>query len=120
MVAGAAVGKNLYELWDQEIAGKLLPRIPDETLFNLPRTVENFKLPGKEGVFEARLFPLSKLEALIIVRDITEQARLENQMKSDFVNWASHELRTPLTAAILMTELLRQKCTSEETEEYSD
>lgn len=117
MVAGAAVGKNLYELWDQEIAGKLLPRIPDETLFNLPRTVENFKLPGKEGVFEARLFPLSKLEALIIVRDITEQARL-NQMKSDFVNWASHELRTPLTAAILMTELLRQKCTSEETEEY--
>ncbi|MBK9778805.1 MAG: PAS domain S-box protein [Anaerolineales bacterium] len=117
MVAGAAVGKNLYELWDQEIAGKLLPRIPDETLFNLPRTVENFKLPGKEGVFEARLFPLSKLEALIIVRDITEQARL-NQMKSDFVNWASHELRTPLTAAILMTELLRQKCTPEETEEY--
>ena len=113
----SAIGKNLYELWNDDIAGKLLPRLPDETLFNLPRTVENFKLPGKLGSFEARLFPLSKLEALIIVRDITEQARL-NQMKSDFINWASHELRTPLTSAILMTELLRQECTPEEAEEY--
>jgi len=112
-----AIGRNLHELWGGEIAGKLLPRIPDETLFIQPRTVENFNLPGHEGVFEARLFPLSKLEALILVRDITEQARL-NQMKSDFINWASHELRTPLTSAILMTELLRQGCTPEETEEY--
>lgn len=112
-----AIGRNLYELWNDEIAGKLLPRIPDESLFTLPRNVENFKLPGKAGTFEARLFPLSKLEALVIVRDITEQARL-NQMKSDFINWASHELRTPLTSAILMAELLRQDCTPEEEEEY--
>lgn len=114
---GSVIGRNLNELWNQEIAGKLLPRIPDEMLFTLPRTVENFKLPGKSGTFEARLFPISKLEALIIVRDITEQARL-NQMKSDFINWASHELRTPLTSAILMAELLKQDCTPEETEEY--
>ncbi|GAB4499814.1 MAG: hypothetical protein OHK003_17250 [Anaerolineales bacterium] len=114
---GSVIGGNLNELWNQEIAGKLLPRIPDEMLFTLPRTVENFKLPGKSGTFEARLFPISKLEALIIVRDITEQARL-NQMKSDFINWASHELRTPLTSAILMAELLKQDCTPEEREEY--
>lgn len=114
---GSVIGRNLNELWSPEIAGKLLPRIPDEMLFTLPRTVENFKLPDKAGTFEARLFPISKLEALIIVRDITEQARL-NQMKSDFINWASHELRTPLTSAILMAELLRQDCTPEETEEY--
>ncbi|MBI2332317.1 MAG: PAS domain-containing protein, partial [Chloroflexi bacterium] len=113
----SAIGRNLHELWNDEIAGKLLPRIPDETLFTLPRTVENFRLPGRAGAFEARLFPLSKLEALVIVRDITEQARL-NQMKSDFINWASHELRTPLTSAILMAELLRQDCTPEEMDEY--
>lgn len=112
-----AIGRNLHELWNDEIANKLLPRIPDETLFTLPRTVENFKLSGKNGTFEARLFPISKLEALLIVRDITEQAKL-NQMKSDFVNWASHELRTPLTSAILMTELLQQDCTVEEASEY--
>ncbi|NWF63808.1 MAG: PAS domain S-box protein [Chloroflexi bacterium] len=114
---GAVIGRNLHDLWSQEVAGKLLPRIPDETLFSHPRTLENFKIPGRTGSFEARLFPLSKLEALIIVRDVTEQARL-NQMKSDFINWASHELRTPLTSAILMTELLRQGCTPEEEEEY--
>lgn len=114
---GSVIGRNLHEIWDDENAGKLLPKIPDETLFTRPRTVENFTLPGREGVFEARLFPLSKLEALILVRDITEQARL-NQMKSDFINWASHELRTPLTSSILMAELLRQGCTPEETDEY--
>ena len=114
---GTAIGRNLHELWSDEVIGKLLPRIPNETLFTLPRTVENFNISGRAGTFEARLFPLSKLEALIIVRDITEQARL-NQMKSDFINWASHELRTPLTSAILMTELLLQGCPPEEANEY--
>lgn len=112
-----AVGRNLNELWNEEIAGKLLPRIPTETLFVHPKIVENFDLPGREGTFEARLFPISKLEALVIVRDVTEQARL-GQMKSDFINWASHELRTPLTSAILMTDLLKMECTPEERQEY--
>ncbi len=115
--AGAVIGGSLHELWNSEVAEKLLPRIPAESFFSTPRTVENFKLTGQAGTFEARLFPLSKLEALILVRDVTEQARL-SQMKSDFVNWASHELRTPLTSAILMAELLRQDCTPEEEEQY--
>ena len=115
--AANVIGRNLYELWNKDVVEKLLPQFPNETLFALPRAVENFKLPDKEGIFEARLFPISKLEALIIVRDITEQVRL-NQMKSDFINWASHELRTPLTSAILMAELLRQDCTPEEADEY--
>jgi len=54
---------------------------------------------------------------LIIMRDITEQARLD-QMKSDFINRASHELRTPLASAILMVELMKQGGTPEEMEEY--
>lgn len=111
------IGRNLYDLWGDEVTGKLLPKIPNETLFSQPRTVGNFALAGHDGTFEARLFPLSKLEALILVRDITEQARL-SQMKSDFINWASHELRTPITSAILMTDLLRMGCTPEESDEY--
>jgi signal transduction histidine kinase len=79
--------------------------------------VSGFNLPNHEQTFEARLHPISEDEALIIVRDITEQARLD-QMKSDFINRASHELRTPLTSAILMTELLQQGGTKEETDEY--
>ena len=57
--------------------------------------------------YEARLYPISSSEALIVIRDITEQAKL-NEMKSDFINRASHELRTPLTSAILMTELIQE------------
>jgi two-component system phosphate regulon sensor histidine kinase PhoR len=57
------------------------------------------------------------MEALIVIRDITEQAKL-NEMKSDFINRASHELRTPLTTAMLMTELIQEGGTPEELEEY--
>jgi two-component system phosphate regulon sensor histidine kinase PhoR len=57
------------------------------------------------------------MEALIVIRDITEQAKL-NEMKSDFINRASHELRTPLTSAILMTELIQEGGTQEELDEY--
>jgi two-component system, OmpR family, phosphate regulon sensor histidine kinase PhoR len=56
-------------------------------------------------------------EALIVIRDITDQAML-NEMKSDFINRASHELRTPLTSAILMTELIQEGGTPEEVDEY--
>ena len=67
--------------------------------------------------YEARLYPISSSEALVVIRDITEQAKL-NEMKSDFINRASHELRTPLTSAILMTELIQEGGTPEELDEY--
>ena len=67
--------------------------------------------------FEARLYPISSIEALIVIRDITEQAKL-NEMKSDFINRASHELRTPLTSAMLMTELIQDGGTKDELDEY--
>jgi signal transduction histidine kinase len=79
--------------------------------------VYGFGLPALEQVFEARLHPISPEEALIVVRDITEQARLD-EMKSDFINRASHELRTPLTSAMLMAELLQHDGTEEEKAEY--
>ncbi|MBL8063759.1 MAG: PAS domain S-box protein [Anaerolineales bacterium] len=115
----SVIGKNLHTLWNDEVAAMLLPGDAENAFFTSPCTVENFRLAHQDNIFEARLFPLSKMEALIIVRDITEQARL-NQMKSDFINRASHELRTPLTASILMTELLRQGGPPEEMQQYID
>lgn len=115
----SVIGKTLGTLWNEEVAEMLLPGSAEDSFFTEPRIVESFRLPHQENIFEARLFPLSKMEALIIVRDVTEQARL-NQMKSDFINRASHELRTPLTASILMTELLRQGGTPEEMAQYID
>ncbi|MGA7605085.1 MAG: ATP-binding protein, partial [Anaerolineales bacterium] len=67
--------------------------------------------------YEARLYPISSGEALIVIRDITERVQLD-QMKSDFINRASHELRTPVTSAILMAELIQEGGTQEELDEY--
>ena len=89
----------------------------NEEAFVSPYYLDEFQLPYSNHTYEARLYPLSTNEALIVIRDITEQAKL-NEMKSDFINRASHELRTPLTAAILMTELIQEGGTPEELNEY--
>ena len=65
----------------------------------------------------SRLYPIDNDEALIVVRDVTELAVL-NEMKSDFINRASHELRTPITTVMLMAELIQEGGTPEELEEY--
>lgn len=113
----SVIGMKLSEIWPVEVVNMIIaPEVQDA--FVASHWVYGFSLPNHEQVFEARLHPISLEEALIIVRDISEQARLD-QMKSDFINRASHELRTPLTAAILMAELLQHGGTPEEMAEYS-
>ncbi len=112
----SVIGVNLYELWPSDVVSMIIePEMQDS--FVASHWVYGFSLPQHEQVFEARLHPISPEEALIVVRDITEQARLD-QMKSDFINRASHELRTPLTSAMLMAELLQHGGTEEEKSEY--
>jgi len=110
------LGRKLQDLWPIDVV-KLIFDTDDQEAFVSSTWAYGFNLPNHEQTFEARLHPISDGEALIIVRDITEQARLD-QMKSDFINRASHELRTPLTSAILMTELLQEGGTKEEMDEY--
>jgi PAS domain S-box-containing protein len=110
------IGMKLSELWPADVVSMILETESQGT-FVASHWVYGFTLPSHEQVFEARLHPISAEEALIIVRDISEQARL-NQMKSDFINRASHELRTPLTSALMMTELLQLGGTQEEMAEY--
>jgi len=110
------IGRKLQEVWPPEVV-KMIIETEMQDAFVSSHWVSGFNLPGHEQTFEARLHPISPEEALVVVRDITEQARLD-QMKSDFINRASHELRTPLTAAIMMVELLQQGGTKEETDEY--
>jgi PAS domain S-box-containing protein len=109
-------GKMFAQIWPAEIVKKIIGDM-DRGSFVLPRHVDEFRLPYSNHTYEARLYPISPMEALIVIRDITEQARL-NEMKSDFINRASHELRTPLTTAMLMTELIQEGGTSEELDEY--
>src|SRR6185503_12839195 len=82
-----------------------------------PSCLDEFQLPYSNHTYEARPYPLGTSEALIVIRDITEQARLD-EMKSDFINRASHELRTPLTSAILMTDLIQGGGSQEELNDY--
>ena len=116
MPSESVIGMKLSELWPVEVV-KMILETETQGAFVASHWVYGFSLPHHEQVFEARLHPISPEEALIIVRDISEQARLD-QMKSDFINRASHELRTPLTSAILMTELLQLGGTQEEMAEY--
>jgi PAS domain S-box-containing protein len=109
-------GKKLSQIWPAEIVARIIGAMNEES-FVSRCYLDEFQLPYSNHTYEARLYPLSTNEALIVIRDITEQARL-NEMKSDFINRASHELRTPLTSAILMTELIQEGGTTEELNEY--
>ena len=109
-------GKKLSQTWPEEIVNQITGEENDGT-FSASHFVEEFRLPYSNGAYESRLYPISIDEALIVIRDITEQAKL-NEMKSDFINRASHELRTPLTSAMLMTELIQEGGTPEELDEY--
>ncbi len=115
-VRESVIGRKLGELWPEDVV-KMIMGTDEQGAFLSSQWVYGFNLPNHEQTFEARLHPISAEEALIIVRDITEQARLD-QMKSDFINRASHELRTPLTSAILMVELMKQGGTNEEMDDY--
>lgn len=109
-------GKKFAQVWPAEIVGRIIGEA-NEHSFVSPCHVDEFRLPYSNHAYEAGLYPIGTSEALIVIRDITEQAKL-NEMKSDFINRASHELRTPLTSAILMTELIQEGGTPEELDEY--
>jgi two-component system phosphate regulon sensor histidine kinase PhoR len=109
------LGRHLLNLLPKDLISKLITE--DQLSFITQQKPESFTVPKVSATFEAELHPISGQEALVIIRDITERALLD-QMKSDFINRASHELRTPLTSAILMVDLIQQGGTPEELDEY--
>ena len=110
-----AYGRKLDKTFPEEIASRIIGEENRET-FVSPQIVDEFRLPYAKGTYEARLYPIYTGEALIVIRDVTEQVKL-NEMKSDFINRASHELRTPLTSAMLMIDLIQEGGPPEEIEE---
>ena len=109
-------GRKLSALWPPELVEKIIGQANADG-FVQSHWLEGFRLPYSKAAYESRLHPINTKEALILVRDVTEQEKL-NELKSDFINRASHELRTPLTSAILMTELIQSGGTPEELQEY--
>jgi len=109
-------GKKLSEIWPEETVERIMGKT-DSQGFASSHLVSEFTLPFSASNYEARLLPISATEALIVIRDVTDRARLD-RMKSDFINRASHELRTPLTTAILMTELIQDGGAQEDVDQY--
>ena len=112
----AVAGKLLSEIWPEDVAGQIMGSNAGAA-FTEPHYLKEFRLPFSTQIYEARFAPIGSSEALLVVRDITEQAKL-NEMKSDFINRASHELRMPLTNAILMVNLIQEGGSPAELQEY--
>ena len=109
-------GRKLKNTFPEKLVSRIIGE-ENQDAFVSPHKVDKFRLPYANGVYEAQLSPICSDEALIVIRDVTDQVKL-NEMKSDFINRASHELRTPLTAAMLMVELIQDGGTPEELETY--
>ena len=62
-------------------------------------------LQGQERLVAARVTRLTERFFLLILRDISEQERLE-AMRQDFIANTSHELKTPVGAIMLLSEAI--------------
>ena len=120
--------RNIKELFPQSIAKRIAPLIS--------LCLENQKLSSLEysqdnQCFEVRLKALSEDEVLLVIRDISQQKRLEIKLrearivaekatkaKSSFLANMSHEIRTPMNGVMGMLQLLMSSDVNEQQQEH--
>ncbi|MEI7891766.1 MAG: PAS domain S-box protein [Myxococcales bacterium] len=120
------LGKRMQDVLPQSVAddfGRAIARVAGgERMVDM-----EYDLPFPDGVrtFEARMQPLGVAQAVLVVRDITERHRFEqdlarardsaeatNRAQRAFLANMSHEIRTPMNAIIGLTHLVRSELTS--------
>ncbi len=112
------LGRSIYELVGDNLATRLHVLLGEPLPREQVESIEiEFKVKDSLHLFEIRFKHFGKNEVVAIVRDISVQSRLE-QMKTDFINRARHELRTPITTMLLMVNLLDEKMSAENSDEY--
>lgn len=113
-IFGNRVGKKCYEMFAER--NNPCNPCPVDTIVNKGMDIFRYTTAGRDGGFyEIVASPLhhpdGSLSVIEIVRDITEQQKLD-QMKTDFIHVVAHEMRTPLAAVIGFNDLLSFQSTN--------
>jgi PAS domain S-box-containing protein len=116
------LGRTIAETLPSDVADAVSAAISRVVNSGGTETIEySLDVVGGHADFEARLVASGPDEVVAIVRNVTERARADaelraakdaaekaSQLKSAFLSTMSHELRTPLTAIAGYTELLQR------------
>lgn len=103
-VPGAGLGMLTGEVLDgAELRALVRSARATEAVSSATMRIKRPGIGGDERLVAARASVLGPRLALLVVRDITEQERLE-EMRRDFVANTSHELKTPVGAVSLLAE----------------
>ncbi|GHN00568.1 hypothetical protein WSM22_20570 [Cytophagales bacterium WSM2-2] len=113
--ADQIIGKNLRDLFDQEIVEGALQCI-NEALEKRTETSFEYSLNLNNSLhfFEARMVPVQNLEVISFIRDVTDRHLLQvqnnelikiNSELDSFVYHASHDLRAPLSSILGLVEI---------------
>lgn len=100
------VGGSVYDTLPPAMAHQRMAYV-EKAIETEERQVYEYEImiDGKLRCEEARIVAINDDEALIVVRDITENKHLE-RLKAEFISVVSHELRTPLTSMQVALGLL--------------
>jgi PAS domain S-box-containing protein len=133
----AFLGRNMREVLPAEVIERFVPRF-EETLRTgrVQRVQYSMTVDGEERFFEARTVGIEDGNVLTIVRNVTDVARADreirnalererelSELKTRFVSAVSHEFRTPLAAILSSAELIERmgaKLTEERKRRYVD
>jgi PAS domain S-box-containing protein len=112
------IGAQVMKVLEKNLALRFMDCVDEVLDTKEIQTMEyTLKTEDSSHVYEARFKDSGADEVTVIIRDISDRARLE-QMKSDFINRATHELRTPIATMLLMVNLIDGDSTPEEFKEF--